>query len=259
MSVATKIEKSRAVMVSVDKLNIDASYQRSGYINKSLVRAISHDFDEMLFGILTVGKRSDGTLWVVDGMHRLLGAKDAGKASVLCVIFDSSGAEHEAEVFYNLNTKRTGVNCISVYKALLTQREEVTVAIQRLLEQYGFGIGRNMGQFGAANAIRQSYKAGVLDRVLKVISESFGSGSDRWKWMFGSSHFIQMLTFVYTKYGEFIDDTRMITVLHRMHQDEYQRLASQHAGTTGNRAPRIGPAFVSEYYNCGLRKNRIKV
>ena len=249
---------SSPIFIELDALQIDRSYQRHDYINSRVIKTIASDFNELLAGVLTVGKRRDGTLWVVDGQHRVLGAKRAGLKSLVCVVFDSRGSEHEAEVFYELNTKRTGINCISIYRALLTQGEEATVNIQQLLDKYGFAIGKKTGEFGAANAIRDTYKSGVLDRVLHVIKESFSGDSKSWKWMFGSSHFIQMLTLIYKRHGEEIDDDRMALVLARLGFYDYQKLASRFAGTTGNRASKIAPEFIDAIYNNNLRKNRIR-
>jgi hypothetical protein len=248
---------TKPVEIDLESLQIDRSYQRHDYINNKVVRSIANDFNELLVGVVTVGKRQDGSLWVVDGQHRVLGAKKKGLKQLTCVVFDSRGSEHEAEVFYELNTRRTGINCISIYKALLTQGEEATVSIQQLLDKYGFAIGKKTGEFGAANAIRETYKAGVLDRVLHVIKEAFGGDSKSWKWMFGSSHFIQMMTLIYRRHGEEIDDARMALVLARLGYHDYQKLASRFAGTTGNRAIRIAPEFIETIYNNNLRKNRI--
>lgn len=249
---------SNHVSVELCDLQIDRAYQRHDYINKRVVKSIQNNFDDLLVGVITVGRREDGSLWVVDGQHRVLGARQAGKTNLKCVVFSSRGADHEAEVFYELNTQRTSINCISMYRALLTQKEEATVCIQQLLDKYGFAIGKKTGEFAAANTIRSVYKLGVLDRVLHTIKESFGSGSDRWKWMFGSSHFVQMLALVYSKTGKEIEDDRMSLVLARMQHLEYQRLASTFAGTTGNRAVRIAPEFIELVYNKGLKKNRIE-
>jgi len=247
-----KSEKNKRVdpiSMPLQDLQIDPSYQRSDCINSKIVKLIATGFDPLLVGVITVGKRNDGSLWVVDGQHRVLGARKLKVGSLPCVVFDSRGPEHEAEVFYELNKTRTGINCISMYRALLTQREENTVHIQQLLDKYGFAIGKKTGQFAAANAIRETYKSGVLDRVLFVIREAFGGDSKSWKWMFGSSHFIQMLTLIYKRHGEEIDDTRMSLVLARLGYVDYQKMASRFAGTTGNRAIRIAPEFIESVYN----------
>jgi len=160
-------------------------------------------------------------------------------------------------VFYELNARRTGINCISIYRALLTQREEATVEIQQLLEKYGFNIGRKTGEFGAATTIRETYKSGVLDRVLFVIKESFGGDSKSWRWMFGSTHFIQMLAMIYRRKGDVVSDERMALVLARLPHEKYQELAAACNATSGNRAANICPRFINEYYNYKLTKNRI--
>lgn len=244
----------------IESLRIDPSYQRSDFINKAVVNRIASSFSFVLFNALTIGERADGTLWVVDGQHRYYGAKKAGRDIVPCKVFQSSGPQQEAGVFYDLNKTRTSINAISMYRALLRQSESTSVAIQSLLEKHGFSIGKGgRCAFCAASAIREVYKRGVLDDVLQTISDSFGDGSSaRWKMMFAQSHFIQMLGLIYQVKGSEIDRSRMSLVLARMDEKTYARLSSSAAGTTGGRAKRIAPVFIDEFYNKSLSpKNRI--
>jgi len=238
------------IMLQIKDLKIDASYQRPDFVNNRVVNLIANKFDRLLAGVVTVGKRGDGSLWVVDGQHRVLGARKKGLDALASVVFQSSGPQHEAQVFYDLNKTRTGINCISIYKAMLVQGEQNTLRIQELLDQHGFAIGKKKGEFAAANAIRDSYESGVLGRVLSVIREAFGDGdAESWHWMYGSSHFIQMLTLIYKRKGSVVDDQRMALVLSRMGFKAYQKMASSLAGTTGNRAAKIAPVFIEEIYN----------
>lgn len=244
----------------IESLRIDPSYQRSDFLNKNVINRIASNFSFVLFNALTIGERPDGSLWVVDGQHRYYGANKAGRDIVPCKVFQSSGPQQEAGVFYDLNKTRTSINAISMYRALLRQREVTTVAIQLLLETHGFSIGKSGKRaFGAASAIREVYKRGVLNDVLQTISDSFGDGSSvRWKMMFAQSHFIQMLGLIYQVKGNEIDGARMSLVLARMDEKMYARLSSGAAGTTGGRAKRIAPAFIDEFYNKNLSpKNRI--
>jgi RNase P/RNase MRP subunit POP5 len=175
-------------------------------------------------------------------------------------VFQSSGPQQEAGVFYDLNKTRTSINAISMYRALLRQSEATSVAIQELLDKYGFTVAKNGKRaFGAASAIREVYKRGVLDDVLQVIDDAFGDGSSvRWRMMFAQSHFIQMLGLIYQVKGKEVDKARMSLVLARMDEKAYTRLSSGAAGTTGSRAKRIAPAFIDEFYNKSLSpKNRI--
>ena len=248
---ATGIEFS---IVPVDKLNIDPSYQRSDFLNRSVVAKIGTSFSELLFNTIVVARRADGSLWVVDGQHRLSGAKRFGKAAVSCMIFSSGGPQQEAAVFYELNKTRTSINAISMYKACLRQGEAATCDIQKSLEQHGFSVGKHgVKAFAAATAVREVYKWGVLDRMLNIINEAFGDGSSaRWRAMFSQSHFIQMLGLILKERGDQIDDKRMILVLARMPEASYTRLVASCAGATGGRAKRIAPIFIDDFYNRNL-------
>jgi len=244
----------------IESLQIDPSYQRSDFINKTVVNRIASNFSLVLFSALTIGERADGSLWVVDGQHRYYGAKRAGRDVVPCKVFRSSGPEQEAGVFYDLNKTRTSINAISMYRALLRQNESTSVSIQASLDKHGFSVAKKGKRaFAAASALREVYRRGVLDDVLQVIDDAFGDGSaTRWRMMFAQSHFIQMLGLVYQVKGKEIDKARMSLVLARMDEKTYARLSSSASGTTGGRAKRIAPAFIDEFYNKNLSpKNKI--
>jgi len=244
--------------IDIDRLQIDPSYQRSDFINKTVVSKIASFFSFVLFGALTVGERNDDSLWVVDGQHRYFGAKRVGLTYVPCKVFRSSGPQQEAGVFYDLNKNRTSINAISMYRALLRQREDTAIAIQEILDKYEFAIAKNAKRsFAAAAAIREVYKRGVLPDVLQTIHDAFGDGSaSRWKAMFSQSHFIQMLGIIYQLKGDVIDKDRMTLVLARMDEKAYTRLSTGASGTTGGRAARIAPVFIEEYYNKQLSEKK---
>jgi hypothetical protein len=246
--------------IEITTLNIDPSYQRSDFLNMTVVNKIGSEFSLVRFNVLIVAQRLDGSLWVVDGQHRYFGAKKAGQTTVPCRVFSSQGPQQEASVFYDLNKTRTSINAISMYRALLRQDEVTSVAIQALLDKYNFAIGKGGRRaFQAASAIREVYKRGVLDEVLKVIDQSFGDGStQRWRMMFAQSHFIQMLGLIYQQKKDEIDSERMTLVLARMDEKAYGRMSSSSAGTTGGRAKRIAPVFIEEFYNKQLSvKNKV--
>lgn len=56
--------------LSKDELNLDDQYQRERVSEEAVVK-IARNFDWALFGVLKVARRTDGTLWVFDGGHRL--------------------------------------------------------------------------------------------------------------------------------------------------------------------------------------------
>lgn len=77
------------------------SYQRSA--SPRHVNGIVRDYCAEAFGILIVGKRKDGTLWVVDGYARYRAALKLGLETVPCHVISSKGVSHEAGLFCQLN------------------------------------------------------------------------------------------------------------------------------------------------------------
>jgi hypothetical protein len=65
---------------SPDELNIDDAYQRSIDTgpSRSLIQKIAKGWDWRMCLPLVVSKREDGSLWVLDGQHRLAAAKVRG-------------------------------------------------------------------------------------------------------------------------------------------------------------------------------------
>lgn len=245
-------------VVPIALLKVDPSYQRADFINRRVVSTISSDYCPVKFNCLIVGERPDGTLWVVDGQHRMLGAVRKGLEEVPCLVFKSSGPQQEASMFFDLNKTRTSINQICMFRACLMQGEAKATAIQATMDKHGFSIQKNGNKaFACAAAIRDVYEWGVLERALGIMSEAFGDGpSHRWRKMFCQSHFVQMLGIILKLHGDKVDDKRMILVLARYSEAEYIRLVSGCAGATGNRAKRIAPMFIDDVYNRNLSPSK---
>ena len=134
-----RILKTGNKKISVEELNISDAYQRT--IVTGRVNRIVKNLDQDAFGSLTVGERSDGSFWVVDGMQRLTAARKLGIVMVPCDVFESEGQEHEARVFRLKNKERTNVSSMALFKAQLTEGDEQTLAIAAVVKQAGLKLG----------------------------------------------------------------------------------------------------------------------
>lgn len=253
---------SSVEMVSPPKVQIDEAYQRTEAVNEGRINKIAANFDFVKFGVAVVGRRDDGSLWAVDGQHRLLGAAKRGVYEVPCLIFESSGRHEEARLFHELNKERTGVSALSAFKACVAMGEEEAVAIKSLLSSFGYSLAKGRdGYFQCASALRQAYQSGTLARVLALISEchQVGSGaSDDWKHMFGKASFIQSFAYIFRAAGEEIDEKFLCErIKRRLTAKEFCRLEAENAGTSGHRAKRIGKAILERVYNHGKKTGRI--
>lgn len=239
-------------------LNIDESYQRLAFLNKGLVNFISNNFDADACHVLTVAQRKDGSYWVVDGMHRLLGGRKAGIKRFRCRLFPSEGNCTEADMFTRINIQRTNVSSLSNFKARCTAGERIATEIQAILSKYGFSVdGGRIGAFKACTALEKAHKSGVLDDVLFIISQSDWNSSARWNEMLCQANLLQMLTIFLVKFAGKVNKDRIVQILQQMAPSTYQAFAGRFAGATGSRAQKMAVAFVDEYNKC-LRKGRIE-
>jgi hypothetical protein len=132
--------------VPLDELQIDAAYQRSVEFaaSKRHIRKIAEGWDWTLFGMLLVSRRPDDRLFVVDGQHRLEGARLRGDIDMVpCSISRRSGPEEEAKLFIAANRTRRTVATIDDYHAALAAGDPDTVRLNGLIEGAGLKVARH--------------------------------------------------------------------------------------------------------------------
>lgn len=125
--------------LNLSELNIDHSYQRPESLNH--MRAIARDFDWIAFGSIVVMERGDGMKFIVDGQQRALAAKLRGDiSSVPCIVFKSSGRNHEARAFVALNMQRKQVSAISKFCASVISGSDPEKQIAEWLTSVGLSV-----------------------------------------------------------------------------------------------------------------------
>lgn len=132
--------------IKVDRLSIDAVYQRStdNDASRRLITSIAAHFDWRLCAPLVVSRRPDGTLSVIDGQHRTLAAKMRGDIPHMpCCVFNYSGPEEEARMFISANRARKPMNRLDDFHAALAAADEDALEINRLVNEAGLTVTRN--------------------------------------------------------------------------------------------------------------------
>lgn len=128
------------------ELHLDDSYQRStdNGASQALIRRIASGWDWRMCLPLVVSKRDDGTLWVIDGQHRLAAAKLRGDIPFLpCVIGVYGTVADEAAMFVSMNRARKPMNRLDDFHAALAASDADALEIQRLVTAAGLSISRN--------------------------------------------------------------------------------------------------------------------
>jgi hypothetical protein len=168
-----RLLKTENRKISVDELNISDAYQRT--IVESTVRKITKNLDPDAFGSLTVGQRTDGSYWVVDGMQRLTAARKLGITMLPCDVFESDGQEHEARVFRLKNKERTNVSAGSLFLAQLTEGDPQTRDIASVVQEVGLKIrlredgGAGWPYIKAVKALEHCYQRVGRDGLKKAL------------------------------------------------------------------------------------------
>jgi hypothetical protein len=155
--------------VPVDLLNVDATYQATVPRNPRLIREIGKAFDLTVFGRLRVVRRENGTLYVVDGRHRLEGAKRAQQMLVPCDIYNVHDRKREIEIFLACNTRIRKVPQGMLFMAEVAAGDEQAKALNQLVQDAGLAIVD-------ANTSRQEFSVPKI-ACIAALKSLFGHGS----------------------------------------------------------------------------------
>lgn len=203
--------------LSVKSLRIDREhYQRVMVQNH--VSNISKKWKGEAFGVVHVGRRADGTFWIVDGQQRYEAAKRLGIMKVPCLVFESRGLEHEAEIFDILNCGRRKLTPTQEYFAKLTASHPLAVGIRKALDCFNFVIPRDKssskrwGEFTCPTALMLCVKK---PEGLKTLSWVLNCINKYWKGQEQACNeiFVGGLERFYIAYKDVFDEKRLEKVL----------------------------------------------
>jgi hypothetical protein len=127
--------------IAVERLAIDESYQRAtdGPHSRKLIGRISQCWNWHLCQPLVLSRRLDGSLFVIDGQHRLSAAIVRGDIPHLpCVVVSGQSGEDEARTFVQLNTQRQRLSQSDIFNGLLAAGDEVAKRAACLLAETGW-------------------------------------------------------------------------------------------------------------------------
>lgn len=165
------VTKSKRESVKLDELIVDHDVQRS--LNNNRVDSLVNDFRPDGLGVITVSRRDDGTLHVVDGQHRVYAVRafNARKAqppinTMEATVYSGLSVSDEALLFRVLNnTKRVGT--YDRFKVRLVEGDLTAVELDKSLKMYGWHVSPNKlrdgkGGFQAVAALEWVYRGADL-------------------------------------------------------------------------------------------------
>ena len=128
--------------VPIGDLSVDHTYQRDLSPGKKRLR-MAAQFSRVACGCLVVGRRSDGSLVILDGQHRHAAALSRGDiASLPCIIFDLASTTDEAGAFLISNKERQPLKTFETFKAMLETGDPSALKLSAMFAACGRTPGR---------------------------------------------------------------------------------------------------------------------
>lgn len=168
------------------ELRIDDSYQRSIETNPSqaLIARIARNWDWRMCLPLVVSKRLDGSLYVIDGQHRLAAAQRRSDISFLpCCVSVYGDVADEAAMFVAMNRQRRQMNRLDDFHAAQAGGDQDANAVADLIRSVGFTVSRRTGSAAwapgdvsftsAIGEIRKKHGEGIAREALQMMADAF--------------------------------------------------------------------------------------
>jgi hypothetical protein len=174
-------EAGNIEVLRLDDINIDKLYQRD--LNNDRIQRISDNWDMKAAGAILVSRRENGSLWVVDGGHRMGAAMMAGETEILAQVLVGLTPKEEAEYRLRANYRRPDTPQ-ERFRAQLVAEHAETVEINGIVERHGAKVNFSPNSNAGINAVatleeifRRDHTGVLLARTLEFVTDTFGQVS----------------------------------------------------------------------------------
>jgi hypothetical protein len=176
---------SRIEAVRLGDLRVP-SYQR-GIV--ASYRQIRNHFDQRLYDVLTVSRRADYRLWIIDGLQRYTARMDLeGTATlVFCRVLEGLDIAGEVELFEKLNRNRTRVSAFAILDAQREAGESHAMALFAVVEAAGLKLGAQHGA-GVVGSPSNLQEYQNWDGGLIIIKDALDAAVAAWGKNAGAFH-----------------------------------------------------------------------
>jgi hypothetical protein len=172
-------EPGKLEYVAKASLQVDSTYQRA--LNELKRRRIASNFNWAAFGVLIVARRTDGSLWVIDGQHRLMAAQSRSDVQqVPVIIFEFGGnVKDEATDFLIANKDRKPLTGVDSFKAMVVSGDPIALEVQGMVHGAGRIVSDSSITGPKVRCVKAMYNcmlsdADAMRRVWPLIVELVG-------------------------------------------------------------------------------------
>lgn len=175
---------------SLERINVNGievpDYQRD--IRPTKLKTMIRDWNPSMAGWIIVSRRDDGSLFVIDGQHRVEAVRHLqGRVGPYLdgIVVDNWSTTQEAAFFYQTQNpdRRAALNPEDIHHAALLAGDQRAIDIQHILSLHGFRVGNRhtdspeTGRLKPVRAINSAYDrygGALLGDVLATIRSAWG-------------------------------------------------------------------------------------
>lgn len=188
------IKPSQITVTDADiaDLTVDPDAQRD--LDMKRATLIGDNWDAGLAGVITVAVDEDGTAYIGDGQHRVVGARIAGITHLRCMVVTGLDKQQRAQFFLDLNKKRKPLDLFTDWRVSANAGSPLETQIDAMLATRGLRVaaGQSAHHIQGVSAIRKLWDAGertdsgglaLVTATVDAILATWGSteGGARWQ------------------------------------------------------------------------------
>lgn len=249
--------RSRYVLIPIDRLEFDYSYQRKSDLQRQ--SRMAHDWQPDLCGALVVNRRNDGRIFVIDGQQRVGAMRMISNRpeTTLAQLFENLSVEQEAILFKELDTRRQGLTQGAIFQALVTAGDPAALEILKCATDAGLTMNpnssapNNLRAFGDIRTIHRRSGKEVLSRIFKVVATAWPENK-----YWGSGSILKGLEVFFKEYPQ-VNDRHLTDALSKSTPQDIENKARMMSQAMSSSIGKWVARVIHGLYNHGMKANRL--
>lgn len=237
--------------IPVSSIDVDYTYQRE--LDRKRVAKMVAEYDPSLIGVIEVSKRADDTYRVIDGQHRLFVVRAAHqlgtKAHIACNVHTGLTPEQEAQLFFDIDSKRRRLTGWDRWNARRGAGEQIVMDIERLAREHGLTIDpapreRHLRCVGACEKLVDLAGLDVLDETLRLAVAAYAGVPDSLR-----AEIVHGTGLVLAYYPTEVDRPRLLAAMQSIAPRQLSARAAALREVHTAQLPRLAAHVIVERYN----------
>jgi hypothetical protein len=242
--------------IAPNDMRVDPAYQRD--LSERHVQRIAQDYDKFALGLISVSRRANGYVYILDGQHRVEALRriGVGHVPIQCLVYEGITPPEEADVFY-MQSKTKRLSSVDIFRARLVAKEPIATEIAEIVGEFGYKINSNNSQdsIQAPTMMERIFTGHGPERLRKVCSIVKRIWTDQ---RVATPGYIFMgIDAFLNRYEDIADEGRLVRVLAATPKAEIEEAAKSMKKFLQDKFENRYGRAIAHIYNKGLQ-NRLE-